>query len=107
MTGVLSAVSSFDTWGDEKASAALVTYLSSLPNGTVALFAVADEASYRLSQAAKAAIAIWFGSRYIQQLGYQHSWALIGRKGFPAPIAEAAQPDRQVVLERILTLPTP
>ena len=107
MTGVLSAVSSFDTWGDEKASTALVTYLSSLPNGTVALFAVADEASYRLSQAAKAAIAIWFGSRYIQQLGYQHSWALIGRKGFSAPIAEAAQPDRQVVLERILTLPTP
>lgn len=106
-SGVFSPVRSFDTWRDEQASAALVAYLASLPEGTIVLMAVADEASYRLSEAARAAIASWFGSQHIQTLGYQHSWALIGRKGGLKPAGEGTAADRQVLLERVLTLPQP
>ena len=107
VSGAFSAVRSFDTWGDEQASAALGEYLARLPQGTLVLMAVADEATYRLSDGTRTAIASWFGSQSIRTLGYQHSWALIGRKGALKPLAEAASPDRQVVLERILTLPQP
>jgi hypothetical protein len=106
-SGVFSAVRSFDTWADEYASAALLEHLTRLPVGTIVLMAVADEATYRLTAEARTAIATWFGSEYIRALGYQDSWALIARKGALKPIAEAASPDRQVVLERILTLPQP
>lgn len=107
VSGAFSAVRSFDTWGDEQASAALAAHLTSLPQGTLVLMAVADEATYRLSDDTRTAIASWFGSQAIRTLGYQHSWALIGRKGALKPLAEGASPDRQVVLERILTLPQP
>jgi hypothetical protein len=86
-TGVFTAVRSFDTWGDENASAELVSYLHSLPDGTLVLFAVADEASRLLSPDARATISRLFFSRYIWLLDYQQSWALIGRKGF-WPFAE-------------------
>jgi len=106
-TGVFSAVRSLDTWGDEQASAALLEHLGRLPLGTIVLMAVADEATYRLTEEARTGIAGWFGSQFIRTLGYQHSWALIGRKGASKPLAEAASPDRQILLERVLTLPQP
>jgi|GEM_PF-1896820 len=81
-TGAFGPVRSFDTWGDEAASAALVSYLDSLPAGTLVMFAVADEGTRLLSVDARAAIARMFFSRYIWFLGYQESWALIGRKGW-------------------------
>ena len=107
LTGVFSASRTFDTWADEQASNALVTHLAGLPDGTIVLLAVADEASYRLSETARAALATWFGSQYIRTLGYQHSWALIGRKHASKPLAEGASADRQVILEQVLTLPQP
>ncbi len=106
-TGVFSPARTFDSWGDEQAAAALVQYLGSLPLGTIVLMAVADDASYRLSRQARDAIAGWFGSRYIRSLGYQHSWAMIGRKGGQAPLAEAGAEKRLVVLDKVLTLPQP
>ncbi|MBM3747468.1 MAG: hypothetical protein FJW34_16910 [Acidobacteria bacterium] len=106
-SGVFSAVRNFDTWADEGASAALIDHLTRLPAGTIVLMAVADEATYRLAAEARGAIATWFGSEYIRALGYQDSWALIGRKGALKPLAEGVSPDRQVFLERILTLPQP
>ena len=106
-TGVFSAVRTFDTWGDQQAAAGLVQYLGALASGSIVLMAVADEASYRLSGQARDAIAGWFGSQYVRSLGYQHSWALIGRKGALKPMAEAGAPDRQVTLEKDLTLPQP
>jgi hypothetical protein len=105
-TGLLSAVRNFDTWGDENASAALTAYLAGLPAGTLAMFAVADEATYHLSSDARSDIASWFGSQLIAQLGYQQSWALIGRKG-KAPIAEGTSATSQVTLDRVLTFPMP
>jgi uncharacterized protein (TIGR03437 family) len=104
-TGVFSPVQNFDTWGDESASSRLVAYLDALPAGSVVLAAVADDGSLQLSYAARDAIAAMFGSRAIQRLGYQQSWAMIARKGAPAPIAEGASAASQVVLERTLSFP--
>jgi hypothetical protein len=106
-TGILSPVQTFDTWGDPTASAALQSYLSGLPNGTLVMFSVADEASYRLTADTRSAIASWFGSQYISALAYQQSWALIGRKGAKTPLAEGASTDAQVTLARVLTFPMP
>ena len=106
-TGVFAPVRSFDTWGDETASARLVEYLGGLAAGTLAIFAVADDGSLRLSMQARAAIAALFGSRSIQTLGYQQSWAMISRKGASAPVDEGLSTELQVTLERILTFPQP
>jgi uncharacterized protein (TIGR03437 family) len=105
-SGLLSPVQNFDTWGDENAGAALIAYLAGLPDGTLAMFSVADEASYRLGSDARNAIAAGFGSQFIASLGYQQSWALIGRKG-KSPIAEGASATSQVTLDRVLTFPMP
>jgi hypothetical protein len=102
--GVFSPVRSFDTWGDPTASSRLVEYLNSLPAGVVAMFAAADDGSLLLSKQARAAIAAMFGSRLIGALGYQQSWALIGRKGGP-PLAEGASLTTQIVLDRTLVFP--
>ena len=104
VTGVFSPARTFDTWGDEQAADALLRRLAGLPMGTIVMMAVADDASYRLTQQARDAIAGWFGSQYIRSLGYQHSWAIIGRKGAPAPLAEAGSPDRPVTLHTVLPL---
>lgn len=104
-TGVLSPVQNFDTWGDPAASARLVSYLAGLPVGTIVLFAVADEASYQLSADARNAIALLFGSRSIRTLGYQQSWAMIGRTGSSSPLSEGVSTDTQVVLDLVLKIP--
>ncbi len=105
--GVFSRVQSFDTWGDPGAAARLRAYLNELPPGTIALFAIADEGTYQLDAAAREAIRTLFGSRLIGALGYQDSWAMIGRKGAGSPLAEGAATDKQVTIERVLTLPAP
>jgi len=106
-TGVYSAARSFDTWGDEAASAALIAYLAGLPDGAIVLFAVADDGSYSLTTSAREGIAALFGSRFIGTLDYQQSWAMIGRKNRAAPIAEAVSGESQVVLAEVLRLPEP
>jgi uncharacterized protein (TIGR03437 family) len=107
VSGVFSQVRSFDTWGDPGAAARLRAYLSELPTGTIALFAIADEGTYRLDSATRGAIQTLFGSRLIGALGYQDSWAMIGRKGTGSPPAEVAAADRRVTIERVLTFPAP
>jgi len=104
-TGLFRSVASFDTWGDTDASTRLAAYLSGLAHGTIVLFSVADDGSLLLTPDARNTIAALFGSRFIGGLAYQESWALIGRKGASAPMAEHRSTDSQVVLEKILTLP--
>ncbi|MEN6605687.1 MAG: interleukin-like EMT inducer domain-containing protein [Bryobacteraceae bacterium] len=104
-TGVFSSVQNFDTWEDETASTNIIRYLAGLPDGTLILAAIADEGTYLLSQDARNAFAILFGSTAIESLGYQESWALISRKNAGKPIAEASSSDSQVVLDKVLTLP--
>jgi uncharacterized protein (TIGR03437 family) len=106
-TGVFSTVRSFDTWGEEAASSSLVAFINALPAGTLAFFAVADDGALRLTTQARAVIASAFGSRSIEALGYQESWAMVGRKGAAEPIAEGRAAATQVVLERTLRFPMP
>jgi hypothetical protein len=78
-----------------------------LQAGAVVFAAVADDGALHLSHQARDAIAGMFGSRAIQELAYQQSWAMIARKGASAPIAEGASTVSQVALERTLTFPRP
>jgi hypothetical protein len=103
-TGVFSAVRTFDTWGDATASEKLVEYLTALPDGALVLFAVADDGALKLTPRARIAILTMFQSRYIGWLGYQQSWALIGRKG-SAPFAEQTSSDWVVLAYTNLRFP--
>ena len=105
-TGVFSAVRAFDTWGDAGASEKLVEYLSALPDGALVLFAVADDGTLKLTPRARNAIGTMFHSRYIGWLGYQQSWALIGRKG-SAPFAEQSSSDWMALAYTIQRFPLP
>jgi len=106
-SGVLGAVRIFDTWGSDTASEAMADYLSSLPAGAVVLGAIADEGTLHLTARARGALRQVLRSRLIDSLRYQDSWAIIARVGSVTPIAEDAAPDRQAVLERVLTFPAP
>jgi hypothetical protein len=106
-TGVFSAVRAFDTWGDETASERLVEYVSALPDGALVLFAVADDGALKLTREARNAIWTMFWSRYIGWLGYQQSWALIGRKGGFPPFAEQTSSDWMVLAYTVLRFPLP
>ena len=105
-TGIFSAVRAFDTYGDATASENLVDYLSGLPHGALVLFAVADDGTLKLTREARIAIGTMFQSRYIWWLGYQQSWALIGRKGY-APFAEQASSAWMVLAYTIQRFPLP
>ena len=104
-TGFIQDIRSFDTYASEESSAALARYLNSLDDGSLVALAVADDAAYRLTQQAKTTIQRLFGSRFIQGLLYQQSWALLGRKGYPEPIAEANSTYGRVILRRVLEFP--
>jgi hypothetical protein len=105
-TGVFSAVRTFDTWGDKTASEKLVDFVSALPDGALVLFAVADDGTLKLTPQARTAVGTMFGSRYIGWLGYQQSWALIGRKGY-YPFAEQASSAWVVLANTTLRFPLP
>jgi hypothetical protein len=105
-TGIFSAVRTFDTYGDKTASGNLIQYLSALPDGALVLFAIADDGTLELTREARNAIGAMFQSRYIGWLGYQQSWALIGRKGYAA-LAEQTSIDWMALVYTSLRLPLP
>ena len=72
----------FDTYHDPSStiSSNFVNLIDSLPNGRVVAIAIKDEGWNHLSEAAKQAIE-GLGSKYIRQVQYRGSWAIIGRKG--------------------------
>ena len=105
-SGLMLAIHSFDTWGDEQASQRLVEHLEELADGTLVLFSVADEGSLLLSQEARLAIARMFFSRYIFHLDYQQSWALIGCKG-KWPMGESYSPVRGAAAWANVSFPIP
>ena len=105
-TGIFSAVRTFDTYGDKTASENLIQYLSALPDGALVLFAIADDGTLELTREARNAIGAMFQSRYIGWLGYQQSWALIGRKGYAA-FAEQTSIDWMALVYTSLRFPLP
>jgi uncharacterized protein (TIGR03437 family) len=106
-TGELGPVRNFDTWGSGEAVEAMETYLLSLPAGTVVLAAVADDGSLLLTPETRRVIRETLGSRWIDALAYQYSWAIVSRVGALQPIAEGLGSDEAVILERTLTFPMP
>ena len=61
----------------------MAAFLEAIPQGDLAVMAVADEGSKNLSARALAVVES-FGSSLVRGLGYRDSFALIGRKGAPA-----------------------
>jgi uncharacterized protein (TIGR03437 family) len=106
-TGLLGPVRSFDTWGSQEQVIAMQNYLLSLPPGIVVLGAIADDGSLLITDETKRIVREALGSRAIDALGYQYSWAIIARKGAAEPLAEGISANEQVILERVLTFPFP
>lgn len=71
---------SYDTFGDSKASQRLVDDEAGLPLGAVIIVVVKDEASKRLTDAAKDVFTN-MGAKEISQLGFREGWLFIGMKG--------------------------
>jgi hypothetical protein len=65
-----------------------------------------NDGTLKLTREAHSTIGTIFQSRYIGWLGYQQSWALIGRKGFP-PFAEQTSSAWMVLAYTILRFPLP
>jgi len=70
----------FDTYSDEDASFNMAHYIAGLPEGTIVLFAVKNDASKKLNEQAHIALES-MGSQLNRQLEYRDSYALIGIKG--------------------------
>ncbi|MFH0734002.1 MAG: C25 family cysteine peptidase [bacterium] len=61
---------------------AFIDYLDSLQNDKILVISVSDDGQVGLTAALKNKIKE-FGSKYIDQLGFRNSWAMIGYKGAP------------------------
>jgi hypothetical protein len=91
-TGVILELKSYDTWAESNAGDRLVSFLSSLPAGTIIMMAVADEGSSGLSTASRSSITQLVGSQQIKDLGYWDNWALVSAIGQTTPFAEELVP---------------
>lgn len=95
LTGdLLQPVQNFDTWFTRStgtAMNAMIAFLNSLPNGTLILIAVADEAGLNLDNSCTLISAPWvegglqaleaLGSRQIRNYCFRHSFAMAAFKG--------------------------
>eukprot|EP00933_Yihiella_yeosuensis_P026805 TRINITY_DN2082_c0_g1_i2.p1 TRINITY_DN2082_c0_g1~~TRINITY_DN2082_c0_g1_i2.p1 ORF type:complete len:258 (-),score=42.80 TRINITY_DN2082_c0_g1_i2:334-1107(-) len=84
----VQATRSFDTYGSEANSAKLVAYINGMSAGSLVMMSVLDEASHKLTAAAKSAISSNFGASSISSLKSRDSWALISNKGARSAVAE-------------------
>ena len=89
-TANVTAFRIFDVYGyvqdDEIAS-----FLNSLQEGRIVVFAVKDEATFHLKTVGRNAIKA-FGSRLIDKLEFRNSWALIGKKNSPWVVEDMRKP---------------
>ena len=104
-TGTVGTFHTFDTWASEQQVAAMEDYLRSLPDGVLAMGAIADDGSLLLTDQTRRIVHETLGSGMIDFVGYQYSWAIIARKGAEAPIAERLHPAGVVVLDEMVTFP--
>src|SRR5205085_10819106 len=91
---LLQPVQNFDTWGTRTtgtAMNAMITFLNSLPNGTVVLVAVGDEAGLNTDNSCTRFSFAWveagvraleaLGSTQIRNYCFRYSWAMVSIKG--------------------------
>ena len=90
-SGSIISARTFDTHDSNTAANEFEQFISGLGNEDVVLISVRDEAANRLTTNAKNAIREQLGSTKIDNLGYRHSWCIIGRKGTSTVIAEDHQ----------------
>jgi uncharacterized protein (TIGR03437 family) len=111
-------VRNFDTWGSRETGTAhiqLREFLQSLPNGTLLLIAIGDEAglTFDLSCTPRGAAYVSnlyqtleaLGSRQIRNYCYRDSWALITVKGASVGLAEQHNRNGQATAQATITGP--
>lgn len=104
-TGLLGEIRTFDTWGSEPAVAAMEDYLLSIRDGDLVLGAIADDGYLLITTETRRILRERLGSKVIDSLEYQGSWAILTRAGAERTIAEALSPDAPVSIDRILSFP--
>ncbi|XP_032805803.2 cell surface hyaluronidase CEMIP2 isoform X2 [Petromyzon marinus] len=78
----------FDTHESPTESQRLLHFLRALPPGTVVAVAVGDSAAKSLGREARLAVASLTGSRFVAELQYRYSWAMVAVIGGPGPPEE-------------------
>jgi len=78
---------SYDTYGDEAASAALLEDLKNLPNFSVIIVGIKDEGSRKLSKDVKGFFKE-MGSKEVKHIAFREGWAFIGIKGLKGKMTE-------------------
>jgi len=83
---------SYDTFASAEASTAFLADAKALPEGSIILTAVRDEASRKMSGKVRAFFSK-LGSQQVNALGYRQSWAFIGVMGQEAYTEELSETD--------------
>jgi hypothetical protein len=83
---------SYDTFASTDASSAFLADVKALPEGSIILTAVRDEASRKMSGKVRAFFSK-LGSQQINALGFRQSWAFIGVLGQEAYTEELSETD--------------
>lgn len=99
---LLTAVRNFDTWGSSTADDEMKEFLDSLPNGTLIMIAVADEASSQTGEELKVTLE-GLGSTQIRNYNFRDGFGLIAVKGEGVARAEGLDSSRAVRLD--ITIP--
>jgi hypothetical protein len=108
-TGIrMTEVRSFDTWASTTNFQYLINYINSLPNGTILIFAVADESALVRStdsnvQAAYLALQA-LGSTQIRNVQEWGGWTMIAIKGQGALAEVVSAPHQTAIIEASVSL---
>ena len=82
--GYTLGVGHFDTYGETNDSAAMISFISNYPDGSIVCIATADSAERKLTQDAKDYLA-GLGSVGISSINLRTSFAMLTAKGVPKP----------------------
>jgi hypothetical protein len=114
------SLETFDTWNTRttgSAMANLINFVNSLPDGTILLMSVADEAGFNQFPPASCSLSVYpwvqngitflqsLGSRQIQNYCYGGSWAMITVKGEGTARAEQVGNPGMVSAQATFTIP--
>lgn len=89
-TANVTALRIFDAY-DYVQDEEIASFLDSLQEGRIVVFAIKDEATFNLKTIGKNAIKA-FGSQLIDKLEFRNSWAFIGKKNSPWAVEDMEKP---------------